>query len=249
MPRAVVDEILVNFIGEDEEVVLDGEGGDGFEFGGREDFAAGVRGRVDDDAAGAGRDGGAEGVEVHRPAGRGEGDGCGVHAQGAQGVQVIAVKRFEEDDFVAGIEEGHAGGLERGRRAGGDQDFAVRIGGHAVVACQLFGDRLAEGRDAVEAGVDVQALGDGFDGAGGDGLRDFGIADALGQVNAADAVAFDGHGANFRLDQAGRDGAEAEFLGYGLHWSRISQLQLGAHLSDSWQVGTPGGWESGKLLA
>jgi hypothetical protein len=130
---------------------------------------------------------------------------------------VIAVERLEEDDFVAGIEEGHAGGLEGTGGSGGDEDFALGVGGDAVVGGELGGDGLAEGRDAVEAGVDVVALVHGLGGAGEDGRGDFGIADALGEVDAAEAVAFDGHGANLGLDEAGRDGAEAEFLGCGLH--------------------------------
>jgi hypothetical protein len=38
---AVEDEVFVNLVGDDEEVVLDGQRRDGFEFGAREDLTAG----------------------------------------------------------------------------------------------------------------------------------------------------------------------------------------------------------------
>ncbi len=41
--------VLVNLVGEDEQVVFDGQRGHGFQLRAREDFAAGVRWRVDDD--------------------------------------------------------------------------------------------------------------------------------------------------------------------------------------------------------
>jgi hypothetical protein len=49
--EAVVEEVLVDFVGDDEEVVLDGEGGDGFDLLEGEDLAAGVGGGVEDEAA------------------------------------------------------------------------------------------------------------------------------------------------------------------------------------------------------
>ena len=228
--EAVVEEVLVDLVGDDEEVVLDGKGGDGFEFLAGEDFAAGIGRGINDEAAGAGRDGGAEAGNVERPVRRFERDGDGLDAESAQGVEVIAVKRLEEDDLVAGIEEGEAGGVEGSGGSGGDEDFALGIGGDAVVVGELGGDGLAERSDAVEAGIDVVAFGHGGSGAVEDRRGDFSVADALGEVDAAEAVAFDGHGANFRLDEAGRDGAEAELFGCDGHWNHLYDkcMSLGA---------------------
>ncbi len=223
MLRSVEDKVLVDLVGDDEQVVLDGQSGDGFELGSREDLAAWVRRRVEDDAARSRGNGGSKSVDVERPTGLGElNRGC-VHAQGAQRAQVIAVKGLEEDHFVARIEERHAGGLESSSRAGSDQDFRVRIGGDAVVASEPGGDGLAQRRDAVKTRVDVQALGDGFDGTRGHWRRNFGIAHTLSEVDAANAVALNGHGANLRLDQARRNFAEAQLFGDSTHASRLSQ--------------------------
>ena len=71
---AVVEEVLVDFVGEEEEIVPLGELADRFELGAGEDFAGGVGRGVDEEGAGAGGDGGSEGVEVERPVGvRGRG--------------------------------------------------------------------------------------------------------------------------------------------------------------------------------
>ena len=58
---------VVDFVGEDENVVLDAEAADGFEFGFGEDFADGVVGGVEDNHAGFGVDGVFKGFEVESP--------------------------------------------------------------------------------------------------------------------------------------------------------------------------------------
>ena len=59
-------ECAVDFIGEEEEVVVAAGGGDDFDFGAGEDLSAGIGGSVEEDGAGAGGDGGVEGVGVER---------------------------------------------------------------------------------------------------------------------------------------------------------------------------------------
>ncbi len=66
---AVVKEVLIHLVGEDEKVVLQRERGERFELGAGEDFAAGVGGSVQDDAPGLRRDGGAETIHIERPIG------------------------------------------------------------------------------------------------------------------------------------------------------------------------------------
>ena len=80
----------------------------------------------------------------------------------------------------------------------------------AVVLLLLLGDGVAQARDAVKPRVDVVAGADGRVGFGLDRRGNGGVADALGQVDAADAVALRGHGANFRLHGAGGKLAQSE---------------------------------------
>jgi hypothetical protein len=51
---AVVDKVFVNFVGDEEEVVLEDGFGDGLKLGESEDFATGVGWGVEDDGAGLG---------------------------------------------------------------------------------------------------------------------------------------------------------------------------------------------------
>ena len=166
MARAVVDEVLVNLIGEEEEVVLAAGAGRRLRVPRREDFAAGVGRRVEDDGAGARGDGGAQGVEIERPSpARPAGPGPASRAAIERG-DVVAVERLEEQHFVAGIEQRHGGGVQAAGGAAGDQDFALGVVVEAVVALLLCGDGVAQAGDAVQPRVDVVAGADGLDGFG-----------------------------------------------------------------------------------
>ncbi len=219
---AGVEEVLVDFVGEEEEVVTDGEVADGFDLGVGEDFAGGVGGGVDEDGAGAGGDGALEGVIVEGPVGGGggggvEGDGDGLDAEGAEGGEVVAVEGLKEDDFVAGVEQSHDGGVESAGSPGGDEDFAVRVGGDSLEVLDFGGDAGTEAGNAVEAGVDVVTGVDGVLGTVEDGGGGLGVADSLGEIDAAEAVALHGHGADFRLEGAGGEFREGEGGGCGGH--------------------------------
>ncbi len=207
---AVVDEVLVDFVGEEEEVVRAADGGDGFDFGERENLSAGIGGGVEQDGAGARGDGRVEGVGVEGPVWFGEGDEDGLDAHGFESGDVVAVEGLEEQDFVVRIEQGHGGGVESAGGAAGDEDFSLGVVGEAVVFFLLRSDGVAEAGDAVEAGVDVVSRMNGGEGFGFDGRRHGGVADSLGEIDAADAIALGGHGADFRLHGAGRELAEGE---------------------------------------
>jgi len=69
--------------------------------------------------------------------------------------------------------------------AGGDKDFGLGVVGERVVALLLRGNGVAQAVNAVEAGVDVVAGVNGRDGFGLDRRGHGGVADALGQVDAA----------------------------------------------------------------
>ncbi len=190
--------------------MLDCEGGDGFELGLGEDLAAGVGGRVDDDGAGARGDGGLESVGVEREIGIGERDEDGVDAQRLERGDVVAVEGLEEQNLVAGIDQRHDGRVKSAGGAGGDKDFGLGVVGERVVALLLRRNGVAQAVNAVEAGVDVVAGVNGRDGFGLDRRGHGGVADALGQVDAADGVASDGHGADFRLEDTGSELAQGQ---------------------------------------
>ena len=173
----------------------------------------GFDGRVDEDGAGARSDGGAQAVEVEMPVGSVQRNGHGHGAQREHGVPVIAVEGLEEDDLVAGIEQGQRGGVERAGGSGGDENLGFGIGVDAVVGGELGGDGFAQRGDAVEAGVGVEATVDRVDRALGGERRKFGIADALGEIDSADAIALDRHGADLGLEDERRDLAEAALGG------------------------------------
>jgi len=203
--RAFVEEVLVHLVGEDEEVVLDGEGGEEFELGEGEDLARGVRGRVEDDGAGARGDGGTEAVEVEGPVGCVKWDGDRGNALRAEGEEVVAVEGLEDEALVAGVEERLEGAVHSAGSAGGDEYLAFWVGGDVVEGGELLRDGFAEAGDAVEACVDVMAIADSADGGLDDGVRWIGVADALGHVDAVDGSAGDVHGANLRLDEGRRE--------------------------------------------
>src|SRR6185437_14020165 len=197
---AVEEEVLVDLIGNDEDVVLDRDVGNDLKLSGAEDFSRWVGWGVDDDGASARVDAFAKHVEIELPVGRGERDDDRLHAEREESVDVIAVEGLKDDDFVAGIEECEASGVQSSRCAGGDQDLRVRIGGNAVMALQLCGNGSAQSCDAVEAGIYIVTATYSFDRLSRDGWRQVSVADSLCEVDATNAVALDGHGTNLGLD-------------------------------------------------
>ena len=58
-------------------------------------------------------------------------------AHGFESGDVVAVERLEEQDLVAGIEQGHGCGVKTAGSAAGDQDFGLGVVVEAVVASLL----------------------------------------------------------------------------------------------------------------
>lgn len=148
---------------------------------------------------------------------------------------MVAVKGLEDEDFVAGVEQGHGGGVEAGGCAGGGEDFSLGVVGEGIVALLLGGDGLAKAGDAVEAGVDVVSVVDGLDGSFLDRRGDGGVTDSLGEVDAAGLVTEGGHGADFRLHGAGGELAEGEARGGGSEGVGHGEGPLWLHLT-YWSV-------------
>jgi hypothetical protein len=112
---------------------------------------------------------------------------------------------------------------------GGDQDFAVGVVVESVVALLLSGDGLAEAANAVQPGIDVVAVMNCLDGGFLDRGRDRRVADTLREIDAADGVAGEAHGANFRLDGGGGEVAEGESRRCG--WGGGHRRSLLIHLN------------------
>ena len=77
---AVVEEVFVDLVGEDEQVVLDGKLGDGLKLGAAEDLAGRIGRRVENHAAGARCDRCAKAIEIERPVRRSEWNDGRLHA-------------------------------------------------------------------------------------------------------------------------------------------------------------------------
>jgi hypothetical protein len=123
--HAVVDDVLVDLVGDGGEVVGLAERGEAVELVGGPDLAAGVRGGAHDDAAGARGDGGGEAVEVDVPRGRREGHEHRGESHRDDGVEVVAVVGLEKDHLVAGREEREHGGREGARGPRGHEHLGA----------------------------------------------------------------------------------------------------------------------------
>ena len=255
---AVVEEVLVDLIGDDPDPVLQGPLADGGQLLGRVDRAGRVRRRAQQQHLGALGAGGLElvnadlvvlvgpGEDLDRGP-PGQGDGLGVGGPVGRGQQHL----------VAGVDE-CGEGLEDGLlTAVGDQDV---VGGDLVagVAQRLGGDGLAQGRQALGGGVLVvgRVL------RGGDG----GLNDVVGggEVGLSGAEADDGaagglEGLGLGVDGqsgGGGDGGQAggnAVRGCRCHPTMVPRPATSARLkhvgSASDDAGTPPGHLGGRGVA
>ncbi len=77
---------------------------------------------------------------------------------------VVFVERFEDNDFVAGIDDGHHGGHHGFGGTAADGDFALGIVGNVLGAGEFFDDGVAERLGAPSDGVLIDVVGDGLAG-------------------------------------------------------------------------------------
>jgi hypothetical protein len=139
---------------------------------------------------------------------------------------VVPIKGLEENDLVSRIEQRQARSIEPASSACGHQNFRIRIRPNAVVRSQLTSDGVTQCRDAVEAGVRVQALFDCLDSTLRYERRKFGIADSLREIDPTDALALDGHRPNLGLNDQGGNLAQVALSDSCWHELAFSESQV-----------------------
>ena len=107
MLGAVVNNVLVDFIGNAISVPAHTEVADEFEFRAGEYLARGIVGRVENDGFGVRAEGGGQFFFVEGPVGSAQLDKAWSRAAENRVGAVILVERLEDDDFIAGIDDGH----------------------------------------------------------------------------------------------------------------------------------------------
>src|SRR5690349_17330528 len=191
---AVEDEVLVDLVGDHEQVALDGQSRDGGEFVAGEHRAGGVVRAVEQDEAGAGRDGfgefGQVGAEARRAQRDRDADAAGHGDVGRVGVVV----GLERDHLVARLDQREHGRRDRLGGAGGNQDLAVRVIPEAVEPLVVRCDGLAQLRHTGAWRVLVAAAGQDRVGRDlGDLGRPVPVGETLAQVDGPGDQGARGH--------------------------------------------------------
>ncbi len=181
--RVVVEDVLVDLVGDGDDPPLLAEPGDVHELVSGKDLTRGVVGRINNDGPGLRVEGGIELVGIEAPVGLPESHVAGDRSR-QDGIRpVVLVERLEHDHLVAGVDEGEQGGDHRLGGAAGDGHLALGIDLHSVGEAVPRADRVPELFRAPGDGVLVDVLahrGDRrlFDlGVGGE------IGKALGEVD------------------------------------------------------------------
>ena len=138
-------ELGVDLVGSDQQVLLDGELGDGLELGAIGGAAGRVGREVQDEQLAAGLPGGAQGGRIERELVGGDGadrDGLGVAERDARSVAHVAGLVVE--DLVAGVERRAQEDIERLGDADGPEDLGLGIVFRTVITGDVARDLLAE---------------------------------------------------------------------------------------------------------
>jgi hypothetical protein len=203
---AVVEDMFVDFVGDAVGIPSYAKIANEFEFGASENFAGGIVRRVEDDGFCVRAERSAQFPFVEGPIGRPKFDearsGAGKDCVRA----VVFVEGFEDNDFVAGIDDGHHGRHHGFGRTAADGEFALGIDGDTLGASKFVDDGVAQGLGAPGDGVLIDIVGDSlaccffnFHGSGE-------IGKALGEI---DGVVLEGEAGHFADDGFG------ELFGFG----------------------------------
>ena len=136
---------------------------------------------------------------------------------GENGIRtVIFIEGGEDDDFVAGIADGHHRAHHRLGAAAGDENLGIRINGSAVGTPLLAGEGFAEVLRAEGYGILMRAFIGDFAQTISDGLGRRKIRKTLREVDGIDLVADARHAADDGVGE--RLNAMAQF------WHKYSHL-------------------------
>src|SRR5262249_43169574 len=116
--RTIVEDVLVDFVGDSEDIEFEAEVADDSEFGASEHFAGGIVGSVQDDGLGMAVESAAKFAFVEGPFVGGRSGRPKFHETGLRATQdrigpVVFVVRFEDHNLIAGIANGEQGGNHR----------------------------------------------------------------------------------------------------------------------------------------
>ena len=178
MLGTAVDQLLVDLVGDHDQVVTDGDVGQALQSLIGLHHAGGVAGGVDDQHAGLVGDEALQLLQVDLevvllPQLVADGDG----AEEVGHVDVVEPHGIGDQDLVAGVQEGGHGGIGALAHADGHQDL---VGGvvHVVVPLELVGDGLTQLRSTIVGSIEHIASADAVVG---------GVLDDLGGVEVGTA--------------------------------------------------------------
>src|SRR5882762_9413275 len=162
VPRALINDVLVDFISDRERIPAHAEVADEFQLFAREYLARRIVRRIYDDRLGAGTEGAQQFIAVKAPVRRAKlhetRRGAGKNRVGT----VIFIVRFEDDDLIARIDDPHHGRHHGFGRTAAHGDLAFGIHAHALRAFKFPGDGVAQFFRAPGDGVLIDVVGDGL---------------------------------------------------------------------------------------
>ena len=204
---AIVQNVLVDFVGNRQRVEFAAQAGDEFQFLPAEHLPGGIIGRIQNDRLGARGKRAPQFLPVEVPVRLAQRDEARGGAAELRIRPVVLVKRLEQDHFVARVDHRQERRNHPLRGAATDRDFTLRVELHAVGAGVLGGDGVAQRLGAPGDGVLVDVRADGFR----RGLLErFGsreIGESLSQVDGPMAHRQAGHFADYGFGETERAAA------------------------------------------
>ncbi len=202
MLPAVIDDVLVDLVGDGQYVELLAQSSNALQFIAGEHAPCRIVGRVDDDGFGSRAKRLPQPFYVHPEVRRFQGHEGRFRASQHHGRQVHLVIRFQDDDLFARVDRRHDAGQHRFGYADSDSDVGIRINDHAIETFHLVGDSLSQSSIAPGDGVLVDVGLDGADscllhsGRGGE------VGEALRQVESIVFKSQSRHVTDDRLGQS-----------------------------------------------
>ena len=161
MAGAVIDDVLVNLVGDRKGVPAHAKFANKFQFLASENLTGRIVRSIHDDGLGARTKGARKFLAIEFPIRRMQAHKAGLGAGKNSVRAVVFVERLEDDHFVARIDDGHQGGDHGFGGTAANGDLAFRIDGHALRARELLDDRIAQGLRSPGDGVLIVVGGDG----------------------------------------------------------------------------------------